>query len=263
MILEKATAVLKKDFLTAARYHRGFVLNIFAPLTQLATFYYLSRAVGSQFRPDGMPYFLFLLIGTGFYTFLLSGIYSFLRMIQEAQQNGTLEVLMTTSTRPSQLLALSAISAFAGAFMQFFIYSGAGFLLFAPNVKPNFSGVALVFGASVLIASAIGIFAAGLQISLQKGSAVLWALGSISWLIAGTLFPVTALPRPLQLLSAVVPFTHSLAGMRLAVLQRFGSALAHEIITLLLFALILVPGSIVFFSWTVRRARQLGTLSFY
>jgi len=263
MILEKATAVLKKDFLTAARYRRGFVLNIVAPLSQLATFYYLARAVGSQFRPDGMPYFLFLLIGTGFYTFLLSGVHSFLRLVQEAQQNGTLEVLMMTSTRPSQLLALSAISAFAGAFMQFFIYSGAGVLLFAPNVKPNFLGLALVFGASVLIASAIGIFAAGLQISLQKGSAVLWALGSTSWLIAGTLFPVTALPRPLQLLAAVVPFTHSLAGMRLAVLQRFGSALAHEIIALLLFALILLPGSMVFFSWTVRRARQLGTLSFY
>src|SRR5215469_5358012 len=166
MILEKASAVLRKDFLTAARYRNGFVLNIVAPLTQLATFYYLSRAVGSQFRPEGVPYFLFLLIGTGFHPFLLSGTHSFLRMIQEAQQTGTLEVLMTTSTRPSELLALSAISAFAGAFVQFFIYVGIGVWLFAPNVKPNFPGVVLVFGASVLIASAIGIFAAGLQISL-------------------------------------------------------------------------------------------------
>jgi ABC-type multidrug transport system permease subunit len=146
----------------------------------LATFYYLSSAVGSQFRPDGMPYFLFLLIGTGFYTFLVSGTHSFLRTIQEAQQSGTLEVLMTTSTRPSELLVLSAISAFAGAFIQFFIYVSTGIFVFAPNVRPNLPGVAFVFVFSVLIASAIGIFAAGLQISMQKGSAVLWALGSTS-----------------------------------------------------------------------------------
>jgi hypothetical protein len=39
--------------------------------------------------------------------------------------------------------------------------------------------------------------------------------------------------------------------------------LNREIEILLLFALILVPASVGFFSWTVSRARQLGTLSFY
>lgn len=264
MIVDKAAAVLKKDFVSAVRYRNGLVLNIVAPLMQLATFYYLSRAVGSQFQPDGMPYFLFLLIGTGFYTFLLTGTHSFLRTIQEAQQSGTLEVLMTTSTRPTELLMLSAVSAFAGALIQFLIYVSAGMFVFVPNLIPNFSGVACVFVLSVLIASAIGIFAAGLQISLQKGSAVLWVLGAGSWLIAGTLFPVAALPRPVRLLSAIVPFTHSLAGMRLAVLNTLGSAtLYREVVILLAFAVILVPASVCFFSWTVRRARQHGTLSFY
>jgi hypothetical protein len=52
--------------------------------------------------------------------------------------------------------------------------------------------------------------------------------------------------------------------MRLAMLQPLGSsALRDEIGILLLFALALSPISIIFFSWTVRRARQLGTLSFY
>jgi len=39
-----------------------------------------------------------LLVGTGFYTFLLMGVHAFLQTVQEAQQTGTLEVLMTTST---------------------------------------------------------------------------------------------------------------------------------------------------------------------
>jgi ABC-2 type transport system permease protein len=108
------------------------------------------------------------------------------------------------------------------------------------------------------------MIAAGLQISIHKGSTVLWALGSSSWLLAGTLFPVAALPRPVQVVSNLLPFTHSLAGMRLAMLQPLSStALQGEIGMLLLCALVLAPISIVFFSWTVRRARQLGTLSFY
>ena len=62
MIAEKVLAVLKKDAITAVRYRNGFVLSSVALVAQLATFYYLARAVGPQFRPDGMPYFLFLLI---------------------------------------------------------------------------------------------------------------------------------------------------------------------------------------------------------
>jgi hypothetical protein len=37
----------------------------------------------------------------------------------------------------------------------------------------------------------------------------------------------------------------------------------HELVILAIFAAILVPFSLVFFSWTLRRARLEGTLSFY
>jgi len=264
VIVDKAVAVLKKDLLTVIRYRNGLLLSAIAPAAQLATFYYLARAVGPQFRPEGMPYFLFLLIGTGFYSFLLTGTYSFLRIIQEAQQSGTLEVLMTTSTRPEVLVGLSAISAFGSALAQLFFYVVIGSLLFAHGVHVNFFAAALVFMLSVVVATALGMVAAGLQISIHKGSAVIWALGSSSWLLAGTLFPVGALPKPVQVISQLLPFTHSLTGMRMAMLQPLSSsALQSEIGMLFLWALALGPASIVFFSWTVRRARQLGTLSFY
>jgi len=264
MMIQKALAVLKKDVLTAIRYRNGLVFTLISPSAQLATFYYLSRAIGPQFRPQGMPYVLFLIVGTGFYTFLLAGIHSFLQTIQESQQTGTLEVLMTTSTPPATLLVLSTISSFTSGFVQFAIYIGSGIFLFASAPHINVSGCVAVFILSVLTAVAIGLFAAGLQISIHKGSAVLWLLGSCAWLMAGTLFPVAALPRPLRLVSALIPFTHSLAGMRLAMFQASNStALVRELEELFLFSLLLLPLSVGFFSWTVRRARQSGTLSFY
>jgi len=264
MIFAKAAAVLKKDILTSVRYRSGFFFNLISPALQLATFYYLARAVGPQFRPDGMPYVVFLIVGTGFYTFLVAGIHSFLQIIQDSQQTGTLEVLMTTSTTPPTLLLLSTLSSFAGNLLQLVLYVGSGILLFAPAANINALGGIAVLTLSLLIAAAVGLFAAGLQISIHKGSAVLWLLGSCAWLMAGTLFPVAALPGPVRFLSALLPFTHSLTGMRLAIFQSDSSvALFHELESLLLFSSVLLPASIFFFSWTVRRARQCGSLSFY
>lgn len=264
MILDKAAATLKKDALTALRYRNGFVMNAVSPLLQLATFYYLSRAVGSGFRPEGMPYFVFLLVGTGFSTFLLAGSHGFLRSIQEAQQTGTLEILMISSTRPAVLCVLTALSAFAGAFMQLLIYASLGIVLFARNIHIAVLPALGIFILSVIVAASLGMAAAGLQISAQKGSALLWALGSASWLLSGTLFPIAALPAPFRIASNLLPFTHALTGMRMA-MQPSSSwfALRNEIEALLLVALVLMPIGVGFFSWTVRRARQLGTLSFY
>ena len=263
MILDKAAAVLKRDLLTSLRYRNGIVMNVVSPAAQLVMFYYLARAVGPQFRPDGMPYFVFLLIGTGFYTFLLSGMHGLFRVIQESQQTGTLEILMTTATPPPVLLSLSAISAFAGSVVQFALYVGGGILIFHPQLHVNAAACAAVFAFSLLIAIAIGIIAAGLQIAIHKGTAALWAFGSSAWLLAGTLFPVSVLPRPVQALAQLLPLTHALNGMRLALLERPGQVLITEVESLVLFSAVLLPASLWFFAWTLRRARQYGTLSFY
>lgn len=263
MILDKTAAVLKRDLLTSMRYRNGLVMNVVSPAAQLVMFYYLARAVGPQFRPDGMPYFVFLLIGTGFYTFLLTGMHGLFRIIQESQQTGTLEILMTTATPPPVLLSLSAISAFAGSVVQFALYVGGGILIFHPQLHVNGAACAAVSIFSLLITIAIGIIAAGLQIAIHKGTAALWVFGSSAWLLAGTLFPVSVLPRPVQVLAQLLPLTHALNGMRLALLERPGTVLTREIEILICFSALLLPASLWFFSWTLRRARQYGTLSFY
>ena len=127
---------MRRDLLTAVRYRTGFLLSAAGAITELAAFYYLSRAVGPGFRPEGLEFFSFLLVGTGFFTFLLMGVHSFLQTVQEAQQTGTLEVLMTTPTSPSVLVFLSAMSAFAANTFALLFYLAAG-LLFGAPLHPN------------------------------------------------------------------------------------------------------------------------------
>jgi ABC-type polysaccharide/polyol phosphate export permease len=261
LILAKGVAIAKKDWLSAVRYRNGLLLNIFSPALQLLTFYYLARAVGPQYQPEGMPYFTFLLVGTGFYTFLLGSMYAFLHAVQEAQQTGTLEVLMTTATEPKTLLCLSGLSGSASGLMQSVLYILTGFVLFPATLHVHVAGALAVVLLSAAITISLGMFAAAMQVSTQKGSWVVWALGAGASLITGTLFPTRVLPNALYFLSQCLPITHAITAMRLAIAG--GDGLVREIGTLLGFTALLLPSSLAFFSWSLRRARQAGALSFY
>jgi len=262
LVLDKTVAIVRRDLLTAIRYRTAFFLAAAGAVTELAAFYFLSRAVGPSFRPEGVGYFPFLLVGTGFYTFLLMGAHSFLQIVQEAQQSGTLEVLMTTSTSPPVLVFLSAVSAFAANAVAFVFYLVAGFVFGAP-LHINLPAALVIFTLSVVIASALGLFAAAVQIALQKGSAVIWGLGSL-WFLTGSMFPVQTLPAPLRDLAQLIPITHCLEAMRLALLEGTSvRQMGGELAILALFAGILLPLGLLSFSWTLRRARLGGALLFY
>ncbi|HLX82497.1 MAG TPA: ABC transporter permease [Terriglobales bacterium] len=262
--LDKLHAILRRDLLTAIRYRSGFVVTLVGGLTELAAFYFLSQAIGPGFRPNGNEYFPFLLVGTGLYTFFVMSAQSFLSAVQEAQQTGTLEVLMTTSTNPAELVILSSISAFAGNLFNLLIYVFAGVAVFRASIHVNFLSCLVVLLLSVVIALAVGIAAATLQVAFQKGSALLWLLGSGLWFLSGTLFPIESLPRPLQFLAHTLPLTYAISGLRGALLDgQTVFAMAHTVGILAGFGIVLLPVSLAAMSFSVRRARQDGTLSFY
>jgi ABC-2 type transport system permease protein len=261
---DKLRAILWRDLLTAIRHRSGFVVTLVGVFTELAAFYFLSRAIGPGFRPDGVEYFPFLLVGTGVYTFFLMSAQAFLGAIQEAQQTGTLEVLMTTSTAPTELVILSAISAFAGNLVNLLVYFFAGVAVFRAAIHANFFSCVAVLILSLALALALGIAAATLQLAFQKGSALLWLFGSGLWFLSGTMFPIQTLPRPLELLGRTIPLTYAVDGMRQALLQgRSVQAMAPTLAVLAGFAIVLLPLALAALSLSLRRARQNGTLSFY
>jgi ABC-2 type transport system permease protein len=266
ILLDKALAIFRKDFLTSVRYRSAFLMTGIGIVAELAAFYYLSRAIGPNFRPQGMGYFPFLLVGTGFYTFLMMGINSFLTSVQEAQQTGTLEVLMTSRTSPSTLVFLSAFSAFSRNILRLLIYFAAGLLVLSSihmGYKNLLAGAA-TFILSTVIAIALGIIAAAIQLGTHKGSAVMWLFGSMAWLVTGTMFPVMVLPRPLLWIAKLVPITHCLDALRVSLLEGNNlQGVGREIAILTGFSFVLLPAGLVVFSYMLKRARLQGTLSFY
>lgn len=262
--LDKLHAILRRDLLTAVRHRSAFVVTMVGVLTELAAFYFLARAVGPGFRPQGLEYFPFLLVGTGLYTFFVMSTQAFVSAVQEAQQTGTLEVLMTTATAPSELIVLSSVSAFAGNLVNLLVYLVAGVAIFQASIHANLLACAVVLILCLALAVALGIAAATLQIAFQKGSALLWLLGSGLWFLSGTMFPIQTLPRPLELFARALPFTYAIDGMRRALLE--GQSLvtiAPTLGILFLFTAVLLPVALACLSISLLRARQNGTLSFY
>lgn len=266
MLFDKTYAILRKDFLSSVRYRSAFLMTALGIAAELAAFYYLARAIGPTFRPQGMGYFPFLLIGTGFYTFLMMGINSFLTSVQEAQQSGTLEILMTSRTAPSTLVFLSAISAFSRNILRLAFYFAAGlFILSGVRLGyRNLLAASVAFILSVAIAVSLGIVSAAIQLGTHKGSAAMWLFGSVAWLMTGTMFPVTVLPAPLLWLAKLIPLTHCLDALRLSLLQGGNlQGAVREIVVLAGFSLLLLPAGLIVFSYMLKRARLQGTLSFY
>jgi ABC-2 type transport system permease protein len=264
LILNKLHAILRRDLLTAVRHRSAFVMTLVGVFTELAAFYFLSRAIGPSFRPGGIEYFPFLLVGTGLYTFFLMSAQAFLSSVQEAQQTGTLEVLMTTSTAPAELIILSSISSFSGNLVNLAIYLFAGVTIFRATIHANLLSCVLVLILSLLIGLAVGIAAATLQVAFQKGSAVLWLLSSGLWFLSGATFPIQSLPRPLELLARALPLTYAIDAMRGGLLEgRSVTEMAPTLTILTGFVVALLPLSLGGLSLSLRRARQNGTLSFY
>ena len=262
--IDKLAAILRRDLLTAIRHRSGFLMTMFGVLFELAAFYCLSRAIGPGFRPDGIEYFPFLLVGTGLYTFFVMSAQAFLSAVQEAQQTGTLEVLMTTSTAPAELLILSAISAFAGTLANFAVYVFAGVAVFRAAIHANVVSCLVVLALSLVIALAIGIIAATAQIAIQKGSTVLWLIGSGLWFLSGAMFPIESLPRPLAFVAHAVPFAYAIDAMRGALLEgRSVASMASTLAALAAFGVVLLVLALGGLSLSLRRARQYGTLSQY
>ena len=264
-LLDKLGAVLRRDVLVALRYRAGLGLAAAGAVLEIAGLYYLSRAIGPSFRPEGINSYPFLLVGTGLYTFILMGISSFLAAVPEAQQAGTLEVLMTAPTGGSTVLLLSAVSSLGGKGLAFSAYVAGGLALGGVRLpQGNLLAAGMVLVLSFMLAAALGMGTAAVQLLTQKGSAILWLLGSALWMLAGAMFPISTLPRWLQFLSLSIPITHALTAMRLAL---FSSGLTHsllsEIAVLAAFTVLLLPSSVLLFEKAVRYARLSGSLSYY
>ena len=262
-------SLFMRDVAIASSYRLVFVFELFETLFAVAAFYYLSRFIQSpeleQALPQGGSYFAFALVGFAFFDYLTVSINAFDQSLEEARKNGTLEYLLVTQTPLPVILAGSALYPFVLLSLRTTVYLGWGILLFGfPVAQVNWLGAVLVLLASILAFAGLGVLSASYLLLFKRGNPLKWFFVGVSGLVSGIMYPVTVLPTPLRWLGRFVPVTYSLQGMRAALLGHASMAALWPTVGILLaFAVVLLPTSLIVFSWTLRRTKITGTLTHF
>jgi ABC-2 type transport system permease protein len=265
----KCWAFLKRDFINEISYKFSFFLQFFGVFLSIAVFFFLSKLFEGQeipyLKPYGGNYFAFVLIGIAFSNYLNVAVRSLSKSIRDAQMMGTLEALLVTQTElPTIILGSSLYSYFFTSF-QVFIYLILGVFVFGVNLgAANYIGAMIILVFTITSFGSIGIISASFIMMFKRGDPITWLVTSLSWLLGGVFYPVQVLPSWLETLSNLLPITHSLNGMRLALLQGYTlKELMPSILALLLFTIFLLPVSVFIFTKAVKRAKVEGSLAQY
>lgn len=264
--LRELGAFFWRDLAIARTYRTVFILEAIEALFGVAMFYYVARFVDSpqlqHALPQGGSYFAFSLIGFVFLDYLNAAMDTFDRSIEEARDAGTLEHLLVTQTSLPVILAGSAAYPFAVTTLRIAVYLAWGAVLFGfPLREANWIAVLAVLLATLLAFSGLGILSASYLLLFKRGNPAKWFLLGVSGVAGGMLFPISVLPDWLQLVAKLNPVTYALEAMRDALLGGAGFATVwRPLAVLLVFAAVLLPLSMLVFSWSLRRTKTTGTL---
>ena len=235
----------------------------------LVSFFFLSRLFEEAFLPHleryGGSYFSFALIGIALGTYTTLSLQTFRTTIRRSQMNGTMEALLGTQTRLSTIIVGSSQYSFVFGTLQVGVYLLAGVAIFNADIAfGNMLGALLALALTVLSTAGLGILSASFIMVLKQGDPMSLIVNGGTWLLSGVVYPVSVLPAGLQSVSAFLPMTHGLEAMRLSLLT--GASLgeiAPELLTLVVFAVVLLPVSLLTFRFAVHRAKMDGSLGHY
>ncbi len=268
-LAQKAGAFLRRDLLIAASYRFALALQGAEILLTATIAFFLAQFLRRQgleaVTPYARDYFSFVILGLAFFDYLGTALQSLSYSLREGQLTGTLETLLVTQTGLETIVLGSSLYAFLATTVRVAAYLLVGVALFGlPLGGANWGATLILLLLSVAAFSSLGILSACFLLLFKKGNPFNWLLLSASGVLGGVFYPVSALPGWLQTLAQLLPLTHCLEGMRRALLGGAGlEELWRPAGALALFAGLGLPLALTLFRWSVRRAKQTGTLAQY
>lgn len=267
--VEKVYAFIKRGFVIMVSYKLNFALTLATIMTQALSFYFIGKifggAVSSHLAPYGGNYTNFVIWGIAFQGFIVSSLTSFSGEIRREQLMGTLELVLLSPTRLITILFCSSVwnYLFASVYAIATILVAAAFLGLE-LVSANIMTAVLMLALTVLSTMGIGMISAGVILVTKAGDPVAWVFSSLTILLSGVYYPVEVLPQALRSVSAALPLTYGLEGMRLALMRGAElDVLIDKAAILLVFTLITwILGYLVFYLG-FSKARADGSLAQY
>ena len=256
---------VRRDWLTLRSYRLAFVLDSFYGVLELAVFFFISRALGSEAFSDldGAPsYFAFAAVGIIVGLVVESASDGLAHRIRDEQLTGTLELLLAQPLSAFQLCAGLAGFPFVFALVRASAYLAIAGLAMGLDVsRTDWLGLATMFVVAALALATIGVLAGAVVLVLKRGEVLVSVCLFAMTLLSGAVFPVSALPAPLEAIGSVLPLRFAFDGVREALF--LGAGWGPDALALAAFALVGLPIAVMAFARALTITRNSGTVAQY
>lgn len=265
--LTKVSAFFMRDWRLSTSYSTAFWLSWIAVLVDVAVAYFIGSLVkpSKNFGSAGHvgTYFSYLVVNTTFLRFQSVAVQTFSLAIRDGQTMGTLEVLLSTPTNLALIVLASGYYAIVYQLVQTLAYIGFA-ILFGLSVNgTNVLTLCVFLFLTILAITPIGVMASAATMVFKKTGPIEFLLTSVTTLFGGIYLPVRLLPGPLQMIGQLLPITHALNGIRASLQGASLFQMRGDLIWLMVMTALLLPLSLLIFSYAVKRAKVDGTLGQY
>lgn len=269
MMIRKILALIKKDFQIEISYKFAFILNIFSVAASLIIYYFIDimfgRTVTEHLQVFGVNYFPYVLLSMAFFSYIGVGVGSFAAKIREEQMQGTLESLLLSPTKVEVIILSMGLWNLIFATLNVAVYLIFGHFVFNVDFSQiNLLSTFIILILTIISFSSLGIISASFILVLKRGNPVDWVINTLEGILGGVFFPVTVMPKFMQVIAHCLPITYAIRSLELAVYKGASIyALGQDIFVLSLFCLFLAPVSLWCFKKGMFIARKNGTLGQY
>jgi ABC-2 type transport system permease protein len=261
-----AAAFLRRDFLIWSSYRLSAFWQIAGVFLTLGLVYFAGTAIGDRssiIGEENGSYIAFILLGLAFMDMLLQGLSALPRAISDNQRAGTFEpMLLAPITAGSMIINFWTFKFLFSAF-RMLIMIGFGIIVLGYWDHANPITVIAVLIPAVLTFMSMGALSAAFMILVKQGDPILIAYSGVTAILGGAVFPIDSLPDWIKPLTFLIPLTHALAGIREGFNGGAVTDVLPQIAVLSVMAVVMMPPSVMAFSWALTRAKQEGSLAEY
>ena len=236
---------------------------VYGVVNTLAITFIAKEAEQAGITTDASHLILFLLLGTLVWAYLSAVLDDISLVITWERWEGTIEhTLMAPVSRAVHLIGMSIFGVLHAIVRTLLIFAIAVPFFSVDLGQANWFAAAVVIVVGSVSVAGLGILTGVLPLLYpERGTQMSFMIQAVVLLISGVYYSVDVLPPWLRVFSYISPATYFLDGIRGAIIDGDGvQDLLGTLATLVLFGVILVPGSIAVFAVAEKWARKTGQL---
>lgn len=263
--MKLAIVFFRRDWLRWGSYRMAVLNQLGGIVVYVLIVAFLSSIVSSAGPLTGLSggYVSFVISALAFMDLLLTSLFAFPGAVRESQLDGTLESVMLTPIRIPELVFAASLFPLARSLFRLSVFVAAATWMLGLWHYANVVTVFLILVPACLGFAATGLVSASFVLVFKVGDPLISAYTTASWVLGGTLLPLSVFPNFVQTIGQALPVTHALHGIRIGLGGAPPQAALGDMAALWVVALLVMPLALTAFGMALKYAKRVGSLVQY